>query len=602
MSFTMPSKQKMPSTVKDILNYDLTLADTVRAFTGAYYTPLSIAQTMIEDAVCFYLQNLGYKCADVDDFMAAKASALAAEILDLLSRAKLIDMASGTGVFGFAWLSALDKLHRQYELASTDQYLQRAMRGIVLNDCNAASVEQFSALLKRQFGLDFKGTILSVDALSELAMQPAVKKVVDDGGFDIVIGNPPYIGERGHTDLFAPLKDDAKWSKYYMGKMDYSYFFVHQGLDFLSKNGVMTQIMTSYFMTADGAQKLRKDLQQRATWQGIRYYDKLDEFHAVKNLSFVIFSVTQKRDADVICRIQRNAKRFSASNRELYSAVGHIQLIPPADNELLSRIEQRARYKLTDLCHVNQGLVSGADRLKRKHCKMLNIPYEGERPIFVFKADECGEDEQLKPFLKNSDIGSYQLAKAPTQRILYSVADNLRNRPQWLEHLAPYRAILSRRREVKAGVRKWYELQWPRAESIFLAKKIVAPQRASRNCFAYVETPVYGSADIYFITLKHSLPYAEVDEAALLKALTMYLNSSVVYLWLNYKGKRKGAQFELYASPLRQIPVPAFSAQHVDELANCYQLYIAGDEAGAIARSEQIINCYFGFEIADNNN
>ncbi len=582
----------MTPKLDQILNYDSSIEAKRRAFTGAYYTPLTIAQLMIEDAVCFYLQKKCYSFAAIDSFMAAENCDSALEMLTLLSDVNFIDMACGTGVFGFAWLAKLLELHRAYNLQEPRQFMQKVMRGMVLNDSNAESAEQFSILVKDQFGLDYEGSILTVDALLQLSDAPAVKAVLANGGFDIVIGNPPYVGEKGHGDLFRALKSHCKWQKYYMGKMDYSYFFIHQGLDILSKQGVMVQIMTSYFCTADGAAKLRADLQRRASWKSIRYYDKLRAFRGVSNLSFIIFSLARREQGASPCQVQRNRQKFFVSNDDLYGKCGQIQLIPPRHRALLDSIERNSCHKLSDVCNVNQGIVSGADRLKRKHCKTLGVPYRGERPIFVFKAGECSADPDLKPFLKNSDIGRYRLVKELSHYILYSARGKLASRQKWLQHLKPYRPLLARRREVKKGVRDWFELQWPRAEKIFIGKKIVAPQRSATNTFAYVEQPAYGSADIYYITLKQNSLYATIEEGVLLKALTMYLNGNRVKLWLTYKGKRKGAQFELYASPLKEIPLPSFSERHIKALAACYQSYLEGDCESAIARSEQIVNSY----------
>lgn len=42
--------------------------------------------------------------------------------------------------------------------------------------------------------------------------------------FDIVIGNPPYIGEKGHKNIFQEIKS-SELSKFYLRKMDLFYFF-----------------------------------------------------------------------------------------------------------------------------------------------------------------------------------------------------------------------------------------------------------------------------------------------------------------------------------------------------------------------------------------
>ena len=75
----------------------------------------------------------------------------------------------------------------------------------------------------------------------------------EKGGFDIVLGNPPYIGEKGHKELFQPVKN-ANLGKYYLGKMDYFYFFFHLALNLARTKGLIAFITTNYYPTATGVE------------------------------------------------------------------------------------------------------------------------------------------------------------------------------------------------------------------------------------------------------------------------------------------------------------------------------------------------------------
>ncbi|MBD3843401.1 MAG: Eco57I restriction-modification methylase domain-containing protein, partial [Campylobacterales bacterium] len=95
-------------------------------------------------------------------------------------------------------------------------------------------------------------------------------------GFDIVIGNPPYLGEKGNKETFAPLKK----LKYYQGKMDLFYFFFHIGLDNLKNGGILSLITTNYYITATGAVKLRNDFQERSTILNLINFNELKIFES----------------------------------------------------------------------------------------------------------------------------------------------------------------------------------------------------------------------------------------------------------------------------------------------------------------------------------
>src|SRR5690606_13322719 len=83
----------------------------------------------------------------------------------------------------------------------------------------------------------------------------------DWGPFDFCIGNPPYVGEIGHQALFRKtLADNPAWRPFYQGRMDYLYFFFLLGVSRLKEGGRLGFITTRYWLTADGAKKLRTQL------------------------------------------------------------------------------------------------------------------------------------------------------------------------------------------------------------------------------------------------------------------------------------------------------------------------------------------------------
>lgn len=77
------------------------------------------------------------------------------------------------------------------------------------------------------------------------------------GGFDIVIGNPPYVGE-GKKKIYlfqfkiAVLEDD------YIGKMDFLYFFTSIGIEIFKETRNIKFIAPNNWMTTFGGKKMRK--------------------------------------------------------------------------------------------------------------------------------------------------------------------------------------------------------------------------------------------------------------------------------------------------------------------------------------------------------
>jgi len=98
-----------------------------------------------------------------------------------------------------------------------------------------------------------------LNVLSDKYKKGVFDKIKETKNFDFVCSNPPYIGEKGHKELFrATVENYAYWQDYYQGKMDYLYFFIILGLSKLKEGGKQGFITTSYWSTADGATKLRQ--------------------------------------------------------------------------------------------------------------------------------------------------------------------------------------------------------------------------------------------------------------------------------------------------------------------------------------------------------
>jgi len=68
--------------------------------------------------------------------------------------------------------------------------------------------------------------------------------------FDIIIGNPPYLGQNYNAQLFQNLvKNYSVCKKYFVGNMDLFYFFIHLGIDKLRPGGLLSFITTNYWLT-----------------------------------------------------------------------------------------------------------------------------------------------------------------------------------------------------------------------------------------------------------------------------------------------------------------------------------------------------------------
>lgn len=343
--------------------------------------------------------------------------------------------------------------------------------------------------------------------------------------YNAVIGNPPYLGEKNNREIFDKIRQSPFGKKYYEGRMDYLYFFIEKGIDILTKDGILSYITTNYWLRADYAKILRKKIKDETSFIYIKNYNK-SVFKNVHGQHNIVFTLSKNKKDEFI--VEDGEEIYLSHNKFVFDRNNKIVLAPKEKLLYFEKIIKKSNYYLEDILNINQGIVSGCDK------------------AFVFDKYKKSFKTHLKPFYKSSDIKKYTWNNSNSYWILYLNKDS-KPSPKILSHLEKYKEQLEKRREVKKGLKNWWELQWGRKENIFIERKIVAPQRSISNNFAIVEGEFYSSADVYYLTAKSP----EIN----LYYVLAYLNSSIFYEWFRYNGKNKGDYLELYATPLKHTPI-----------------------------------------------
>ncbi|AGB40991.1 Eco57I restriction endonuclease [Halobacteroides halobius DSM 5150] len=396
-------------------------------------------------------------------------------------------------------------------------------------------------------------------------------------GFDLIIGNPPYVGEKGNKELFRKIKEYAL-NKYYTGKMDLFYFFFHLGLDLTKHRGHLALITTNYYLRATSADKLRADLKERSTIKQLINFNELKLFPTAMgqhNLITILMKGSEdipaqttvtyrqgiadiKTISKILSGVDNKTNYYSVLQRLLYEGENNYLRLEIGDLEtILTKVKEQG-VRLDQVCNINQGIVTGCDRISNRHLKRYDLDLPAGRGVFVLAKQEVESLDYnqetnffLKSWFKNSDINKW-LPELESDDYLLYLNHNLDDIPKKIKsYLTPAQIVLQERREVKRGLINWWQLQWPREERIFVGPKIVAPQRSKRNVFAYTEEAWYASADVYFIT--------QFKNKINLKYILALLNSDLYYLWLYRKGKKKGNLLELYQGPLAEVPIKLIS-------------------------------------------
>lgn len=513
--------------------------------TGTVYTPKWLAQQMIFQlidarvlpSVRFYdLYTNGYLKNVVHKSFAQQAN----QTLSLLQTMKILDLSCGSGVLLLTYLEFIEYLaicsHSDLPKTMT-RLIEDCIYGI---DINPEAISVFIKTLDAYFeSLSIAPTKFNLFCGNSL-----IENFVDHLKFDLIIGNPPYIGEKNNLVWFQPIKETKFGKKYYEGKMDYFYFFIYRGWGLLKEEGALCYLSSNYFLSADGARNLRAFIKENMFFD--RYIDYGDARVFPERKLHACVYVLRKKALEFVTKYDES---YQIEKKIEYSSIFHddniIKFIASDQVKIrIDKIKARKIGLLGELYEVHQGIVSGFDHaFVYDELALSNLPEEAM--------------QYTVPFYKNSDVKHYFTNATTKFKILYLNHNKIDEKViSWLHQ---YKQKLSNRREVVKGIRNWYTLTWPRDASIFEKEKIVAPQRARSNRFAYVEGSFYASADVYYIQTRDNSPYS-------LKVLCLILNSASYFEWLKYMGKRKGELLELYATPLKAIPIIKLNSSELNEL------------------------------------
>ena len=429
-----------------------------------------------------------------------------------LESLRAVDLCCGNGNLLIVLLESLIRIHKIYY--GNYAYKKKWIEGYDLDNNALEELEIRANQIFDKYGISGKINLFNEDSLL----------ISKNKSYNLILGNPPYLGEKNNRKIFEKIRLTEFGQKYYEGKMDYLYFFIEKGIELLKRDGVLSYITTNYWLRADGANKLRETIRDNTYFHYINNINK-SVFKDAIGQHNMIFVLTKKEigEFDLIL----NDSKIKIHNNEIFDGNNKIALMNKLDWEFCEKIKEKSSFLLGEKFNVNQGIVSGCDK------------------AFVF--DEYREEFKncLKEFYKNKDIHKYKIDKA-NKYIMYL---DSKEKPDdiIIEYLENFKEKLENRREVKKGVINWWQLQWSRDKKIFIEPKIVSRQRNAKNEFALVTKEFYASADVYYITPK--------ENHINIYYVLGYLNSNIFYKWFKINGKCKGDFLELYATPLKEVPI-----------------------------------------------
>ena len=384
------------------------------------------------------------------------------------------------------------------------------------------------------------------------------KDVFDKGGFDIVIGNPPYIRQESITDIKPYLeKIDGKpnYEVYNSTSDIYTYFFELGHKILKADKGVFSYICSKKYTRAKYGQNLRKYLLSKTQLSGYVDFNEVQVFGATVDTSIIFFQKKTNVISDytfLFCQvgndIQKNEPLIEYLNRNgsrydrKYLNDDNWTFADKPSNTLIEDIRSKGR-KLKDWdVIINFGIKTGLNKA---------FYINGETKEDLIRKDSASK-EIIYPILRGRDIGKYEYKHNDVWVIFTKRGILIDKYPAVKEFLFDFYEDLKPketkqdRNGRKPGPYKWYEIQDNVAYyKDFLKPKIAWIELSDKPQLAFDESGFFVDATCFVMTGDH------------IKYLLSILNSKLSDWYFNFNTTSSGVGTNRWKKAyIENIPIP----------------------------------------------
>jgi adenine-specific DNA-methyltransferase len=371
----------------------------------------------------------------------------------------------------------------------------------------------------------------------------------DFEGFDVVVGNPPYIR---HEEIKIIKPQLEKVFKVYNSTADILTYFFELGHGILSKNGILTFIVSNKFFKVSFGNHVRSFLMKNTSVEKIIEFDKINIFNeATVKVAIVEFTKSKPSDEFIYVDINsypNNLDQVIQENKTLYKQdLFDDQQWIFQSNDFNFITEKVSKYgvKLSEWdLNIYRGVLTGLNEAFLIDEEIRNKIIDSDpnsalhiKPVFRGR-------EIDKYFSKPSD--SYIIATLPSKKLDIATLPGIEH---YLSKFGKSKLEQSGNKDSrKKTSNKWFETQdaiafWEE----FAKPKLIWKRIGSKLRFTYDESGFYALDSTCIATGDH------------LKYLVGVLNSKLIDFELNRFAPKTGTGDLIISvqalSPL-QIPIP----------------------------------------------
>ena len=553
---------------------------------GVFYTPKYITKYIVENTINYWLEDkrkeLGEDklpiLTDEDYTHKYKNKASSVKVFrenykkhidfwkrykEVIKNIKILDPACGSGAFlitAFEFLlkqtnmideKLLDLTGEQDLFSDTTRYiLENNIFGVDLNR-ESVEITKLSLWLKSANKNKTLTTlennikcgnslIKDKEFVKDLAFdwEKEFSEVFKNGGFDIVIGNPPYVRQESIKEIKPYLEQNYR---VYTGVADLYCYFYELGYNLLKDSGYLGFITSNKWFRAKYGEKLREFLLNDTEFYNIVDYNGTKIFEgATVDSNILIFKKNKVKNSIFSLQI---ADTIPVEYKQEKLSKESFIFINQNEDSIKGKIERIGKpLKEWDI-NINRGITTGLNEAfiidRETRDKLIEEDYKNS--------------EIIKPLLRGKDIEKYNINYADLYLInshngkAGKEAIDIENYPQIKKYLETFEPKLSKRADkgkTPFNLRNCAYLEE------FEKEKIVWQRVTKENTFALAEK------DTFILDSMAFLSNIENEK----KYLLGILNSKLIYFYLNqYTHKYGNTGFLLSNQYVEKLPIKPYN-------------------------------------------